>query len=122
MLLWSLRFVQGPKCIDATRIKDGLSVFIKRVGEDSGETEIQQYLSFGEKKDNPQNHCCPILEVFRDSEDKDYEYIVLPVLRDFDKPPFHAIVEMLDFVQQTLEVIWVLICIAEFSMNSCIRV
>lgn len=52
-----------------------------------------------------ENHCCPILDVFRDSEDEGYEYVVLPVLRDFNDPPFYAVVEVLELVRQTLEVL-----------------
>ena len=96
--------IQRPQCIDATRMKDGVFVFIKRVGEDADETEIQRYLTDDQKKGDPKNHCCPILDVFRDAEDEGYEYVVLPVLRDFDDPKFYAVIEVLDFVKQTLEV------------------
>jgi len=92
-----------PECIDATRIRDGVSVFIKRVIEDATEIDVQQYLSLGERKHDPENHSCPILEVFRDSEDEGYKYTILPILRDFNDPPFYAVVEVLDFMQQTLE-------------------
>ncbi len=82
VLLLNLRLsiLQRPECIDATRMRDGVSVFIKRVIEDATETDVQQCLSLGERKHGPQNHSCPILEVFRDSEDEGYEYIVLPIL------------------------------------------
>ncbi|KLO19350.1 hypothetical protein SCHPADRAFT_818269, partial [Schizopora paradoxa] len=96
------RFVR-PQCIDATRMRDGISVFVKRVVKDAAETEIQQYLSSDGRKHDPMNHSCPILDVFRDPDDEDYEYIVLPVLRSFNDPPFYAVVEVLDFMKQTLE-------------------
>lgn len=86
-------------------MRDGVSVFIKRVVEDAVETAIQRYLCDDQSGDISENHCCPILDVFRDSEDEGYEYVVLPVLRDFNDPPFYAVVEVLEFVRQTLEVL-----------------
>lgn len=85
-------------------MRDGVSVFIKRVIEGASETDIQRYLYDGQRSENSKNHSCPVLDVFRDVEDEGHEYLVLPVLRKLDDPPFYAIVEVLDFVQQTLEV------------------
>ncbi len=60
--------------------------------------------------------------MFSDPEDEGYEYLVLPVLRKFDDPPFYAVVEVLDFVRQTLEVICVLTDILEFLYELVYRV
>ena len=45
-----------------------------------------------------------MLDAFHDDEDDYYDYIVLPLLRKFDDPPFTSVLDVLDFVQQTLEV------------------
>ena len=55
---------------------------------------------------NVRNHCVPILDYFFvEREDDDVtHYIVMPVLRNLDDPPFYAVAEVFEFVRQTLEV------------------
>lgn len=45
----------------------------------------------------------PILDSFK-IEDDEALYITMPILREFDDPPFYFVGEVIDFVQQTLEV------------------
>ena len=85
-------------------MKDGAAVFIKRVVRNASETDVQQYLLSDGRQDDPSNHTCPVLDVFRDPEDEEYEFLVLPVLRIFDDPPFDAVDDVFEFVKQTLEV------------------
>lgn len=43
----------------------------------------------------------PIYDYIRGESE---EFLVMPLLRAFDDPPFYAVEEVLDFVRQTLEV------------------
>lgn len=56
---------------------------------------------------NPANHCVPILDVLEDPIDPTQSLLVMPYLRPFNDPDFGAIGEVVDFVEQTLEVITV---------------
>ena len=57
-----------------------------------------------ELKADPRNHSVPIIEVIDDPEDDTKSYMVMPLLRAADSPPFEAIKEIIDFVDQILEV------------------
>ncbi|OCB91923.1 hypothetical protein A7U60_g791 [Sanghuangporus baumii] len=92
-----------PKLIDATRIPDGKKVVIKSVQRDSTETSIGTFLSSPDLAKDPRNHCVPILDVIRDESAPNSEFLILPLLRPFNIPPFFSVDEMLDFVKQTLE-------------------
>ncbi len=87
-------------------MKDNAVVVIKRLpyGEDSPEFEIGQFFSGLDNPRDPRNHCVPILDAFKLEEDRDASYIVMPLLRDFDSPPFYALKEVVEFVYQTLQV------------------
>ncbi len=77
---------------------------IKRVLAGSQETNILQHFSSSTLRQDNRNHCVPLLDVFNDSEDEDYNYIVEPVLRGFDEPGFFTVGEVVEFVRQMLEV------------------
>ena len=62
------------------------------------------FLSSPERNKDPRNHCIRFFETFCDDEDEGFEYIVMPVMNDFDLPKFYAVGEVVDFVRQTLEV------------------
>ena len=55
-------------------------------------------------KDDPKNHCVPILDVIDDPADDSKSYLVMPLLRPADHPPFDRVKEIVDFVDQLLEV------------------
>lgn len=55
-------------------------------------------------RDDPRNHCVPILDSFIDEMEPDTEFIVMPMLRKFDSPCFGTVIEVFDFVRQLLEV------------------
>lgn len=61
-------------------------------------------LSSPERLQDPANHCTPILDSFEDQEDSNAAYIVMPLYRKFDDPPFYYVEEVVDFIRQTLEV------------------
>jgi serine/threonine protein kinase len=96
--------MQHVKTIDATRIMDGQPVFIKKLSSNTEELAIAGYLSTPTRMQDPQNHCVPILDHFADPTDSSIVFIVMPMLRNFDSPPFFVVNEVVDFVHQTLEV------------------
>ncbi|KAL5513740.1 hypothetical protein ACEPAH_4140 [Sanghuangporus vaninii] len=84
----------------AVRESDGSYVIIKKVKKGSREKAIALFLS---SVDDPRNHCVPITDSFADNLDERIEFLVMPVLRQFDNPPFRAVNEVIDFLKQTLE-------------------
>ena len=90
-----------PFLVDATRVSDGKLVYIKEVKTGDQESRIASILAAVE---DPENHSVPILDTFADPADKSTSYIVMPFLRSSDSPPFEAVGEVADFVDQVLEV------------------
>jgi hypothetical protein len=90
-----------PSLVDATRISDGKLMYIKQVRTDDLESRIALTLS---AIDNTANHSVPIFDTFEDPTDNSISYIVMPLLRLSDNPPFEVVEELLDFVDQVLEV------------------
>ncbi|KLO08628.1 hypothetical protein SCHPADRAFT_916894 [Schizopora paradoxa] len=90
-----------PKTIDATRLRDGKAVFLKRVAKGSPEVEILQYLSDPQLRSDPRNHTVPLLDFLIGEGENNF--LVMPVLRRFGDPPFVYVGEVVDFVRQTLE-------------------
>jgi hypothetical protein len=87
--------------VDATRISDGKLVYIKQVETNDQESRIALMLS---SYQDPTNHSVPILDIFADTKDDSISYIVMPLLRLVDEPPFYVIEEILNFANQILEV------------------
>lgn len=77
---------------------------IKRVGRGDEESHIAQMLSTKELRADPRNHCVAIIEVIDDPDDDSISYMVMPLLRNADSPPFQFVKEIIDFVDQVLEV------------------
>jgi hypothetical protein len=104
--------------LDAKKREDNAVVCIKRIEPKTDdhkfarmEVEIGRYLSTEYMLRDSTNHCVPILDYFRDPTDLAIEYIVMPILRPFNDPPFCVIGEAVDFVSQVLEVsIHVVLC------------
>lgn len=69
------------------------------------EATIAQMLSTKEMRKDPRNHCVPIIEVIKDPKDERVSYMVMPLLRWADMPPFQYMEEIVDFVDQILEVL-----------------
>ena len=99
---------QKGALLDATQEgKDGKkAVFIKRVDSRTHphEVRIASRLGSANTREDEGNHCVPMLAVFADDQDPWYRYIVMPVLRPFNRPNFTSLGEVVDFVNQTLEV------------------
>ena len=53
---------------------------------------------------DPRNHCVPVIEVIEDPNDGAVSYMVMPLLRRVQRPPFEFIKEIVDFVDQVFEV------------------
>lgn len=53
---------------------------------------------------NPTNHTVPVLDHFTDESDPKVTFLIHPLLREFNKPEFYVVSEMIDFIKQTLEV------------------
>ncbi|GBE79195.1 hypothetical protein SCP_0203920 [Sparassis crispa] len=78
-------------------------VYIKRVRTGDNESQIATRLSSAPLRDDPRNHCVPILHIFRDADDESIFYMVMPFLRLINRPPFETIENVVDFIDQVLE-------------------
>jgi len=87
--------------MDAIRVSDGLPVAIKATLGWTTEATIAFLFTDGGAVEEPRNHCVPILDTFID---EDIVYIVMPLLRPFNDPPFLAVAEVIDFIDQLVEV------------------
>lgn len=92
-----------PNLTDATRISDGRLVYVKRVGTNSEELQIATLFSEDRLRDALGNHCVPILDVFQDDLDPTISYLVMPLLRLSDDPPFQHVNDVMEFIDQMLE-------------------
>ena len=81
------------------------------------EIEISQMLSSNGRLEDPMNHCVPIYDFIQGSPNDTYDFLVMPLLREFDDPPFYAVEEVVDFVRQTLEVRLPLLRLCDLSMH-----
>jgi len=85
------------------RKSDGALVCVKHVPKDTQEVAIALYFSAPERRDHPTNHAIPVLDHFTAMLNGTEEYfIVMPLLRPFNDPPFFVVSEVIDFMQQTL--------------------
>ncbi|KAL1937550.1 hypothetical protein VTO73DRAFT_13045 [Trametes versicolor] len=89
--------------MDATRISDGLLVYVKRTPTDSQELQILSYLNSNEVRQDPRNRCVPLLDVLRDPSTPETSFMVMPFLRYIDIPPMERIEDVLDCFDQVLE-------------------
>lgn len=96
--------VVKQQIVDAVNISDGEQVMLKRVKTESAELRIALYFSLPELREDPRNHCVPVLDHFQDVEDESITFMVMPLLRNFDDPKFGTVNELLDFGDQIFEV------------------
>ena len=90
--------------MDAVRTSDNTLVYIKHVPTDSDELKIALLLSATAVRDDPHNHCVPVLDHFEDETDRSMTFMVMPFLLSIDAPPFETVGQVVDFVTQMLEV------------------
>ena len=98
--------VQVQIIMDATRMKDGTTVILKRILKSIHpfESGIGLFLSSPPLTADPRNHCCPIFEVLDDPEDADVQLIVMPMLREYYEPKLTTIGEVMEMFRQLFEV------------------
>jgi len=89
--------------LDAERISDGKAVLIKRAPAISQEVDIGHFFSHESIRSDPENHCVPIFDTFPDPRTPDRVFIVMPLLREWNKPPFRTVGEILDAFGQILQ-------------------
>lgn len=79
-------------------------MYLKQVRTDSEELKIAQMFSSPLIREDPRNHCVPVLDAFPDNEDETLTYIVMPYLHEMNQPDFYWVGDVVDFVDQVLEV------------------
>ncbi|KAJ8520793.1 hypothetical protein ONZ45_g2432 [Pleurotus djamor] len=94
-----------PTIVDAERISDGGLLLLKRVDQrvHPYEAEIGRFFSTGSLVMDPRNHCVPIYQALPASTDRDFLILVMPLLKDYDEPPFDTIGEAVEFFRQIFE-------------------
>jgi hypothetical protein len=92
--------------MDAVRVSDGSFVMLKKILKKShpDEADIGQYLSTDALRSDSHNHSVPILEVLSVPDDDTILLLVMPLVRQFDDPPFGTVGEVVDCVKQAFEV------------------
>ena len=90
--------------VDAIHEATGKTVYIKEVPTDSEELRIARLLTQKESNSDPRNHCVSLMKVFKDHENPEVSYMVMPFLRPADNPSFAYVKEIIEFTDQILEV------------------
>jgi hypothetical protein len=106
LLRWptSTVHLQKRNVLDATRVKDGSQVVLKRISVPSDELHIALYLSSANMRSDPRNHTISIIDVVTLPNDKEHVLIVMPYHHIFDSPPFHCCAEVVEAFRQFLQV------------------
>ncbi|KAI0315144.1 hypothetical protein OF83DRAFT_1164907 [Amylostereum chailletii] len=103
---WTLAedsMVSGAVVLDATRSSDGKFVTLKKIPASSPqEVEIAQYLSSAELSADIRNHSVPVLDTLQVPESST-QILVMPLLKEFRKPRFQTIGEVVAFLTQCFE-------------------
>ncbi|KAJ7648943.1 hypothetical protein DFH06DRAFT_555792 [Mycena polygramma] len=84
--------------LDAIRTSDGAPVVLKIVETDSADTNISGFLT---NEPGAAAFCVPIIELLE--LDDEWSFMVMPRMRQCDKPEFETVGEFIEFVQQVLE-------------------
>ncbi|KIY47206.1 hypothetical protein FISHEDRAFT_45771 [Fistulina hepatica ATCC 64428] len=98
-------FLLQSHVLDARRMSDNMPVMLKVLDGplQYGDLGLLKLLSSPEMKDDPRNHCVSLLDILFLSQN--IIIIVLPVLKDWDSPPFEKVGQVLDFVLQIAETV-----------------
>ncbi|KAJ1308133.1 hypothetical protein OPQ81_003853 [Rhizoctonia solani] len=95
------------RVLDATRTDNDSQVMIKIVvpkeGEGEDELAILQHFASPTLKDDPANHIVPCLDSFPIPDAELGQFVVMPLLGQYDDIPFKRISEVHDFLQQIFE-------------------
>ncbi|EJD48801.1 hypothetical protein AURDEDRAFT_101422, partial [Auricularia subglabra TFB-10046 SS5] len=95
-----------PRVIDAERVSDGKVVGIKWVPDADHtreEVNVMRFLSSDAFRDDPQNHCNPLLDVLPHPTDPNGILLVTPWLADFTYVPIVTVNEVVDMLVQLTE-------------------
>ncbi|KAG8870526.1 hypothetical protein FRB97_009681 [Tulasnella sp. 331] len=95
--------LKTPHLIDAIRISDGATIYLKHVPSSSPEIEIGRFLCSETLRNDPRNHSIPLLDVLEDPSEPDHVILVLPLLRRLDMPKLASVRECVALVEQSLE-------------------
>ncbi|KAI0340528.1 hypothetical protein BDW22DRAFT_1485965 [Trametopsis cervina] len=98
-------FPHRPRIMGATRLSDGLAICLKAIETSGSEIEQPQNLSKLHYRPNaihPANHCVPILDKFKDFEERNVAFLVMPVLQHVDQDSFSTVQDVIEFTNQVL--------------------
>lgn len=90
----------------AIRISDGAQVTLKILGSapvDINEIKLCRLFSSAPHNSNPANHCVPVYEVLEMPE-KGTNFLVMPFLSFWERPPFETVGEAVDCIGQMFQV------------------
>ncbi|CEL61125.1 hypothetical protein RSOLAG1IB_09776 [Rhizoctonia solani AG-1 IB] len=97
------------RTLDATRLSDHLQVIIKMIipsnedREGEEELDIVRHVSSSPYSADPRNHTVECLESFAIPGVDRGEFFVMPLLREYNDPPFRSLDEIRDFLVQIFE-------------------
>ncbi|EJD44858.1 hypothetical protein AURDEDRAFT_124948 [Auricularia subglabra TFB-10046 SS5] len=91
--------------VDATRIEDNASVWLKLTPENTTELDISAFFISGPRRFDPRNHCCPLLDFLRPPliEGKKQWLLIMPLLRGTLEPPPATVKELASAVLDLAE-------------------
>ncbi|KAF7797589.1 hypothetical protein EIP86_008789 [Pleurotus ostreatoroseus] len=91
--------------LDATRISDGKIVKLKKIDDTSQryELEINRLFSLEPHGSHPRNHCVPVWDFLDVPGERYVHIIVMPLLRNFNDPPFETVGEAVELFHQIFE-------------------
>ncbi|TFK39427.1 kinase-like domain-containing protein [Crucibulum laeve] len=91
--------------LDAIRISDGVQVMLKRIelAKSPKEVEIGRMFSSPPLVSDPRNHCAGTWDVLKIPDKNDEFIIVMPLLQEFENPPFETVGEVVDLCRQLFE-------------------
>ncbi|KAI0745180.1 kinase-like domain-containing protein [Earliella scabrosa] len=95
----------NPQIMDAKRMSDGKVVVLKRVQKSLNpqELEITSMFSVEPLASDPRNHCVPIYAALQSPHDEDSVLLVMPLLRQYNKPRFYTYGEAIECFRQLFE-------------------
>ncbi len=101
-----IRELKSRAVMDATRIRDGRPVLLKKVlpVDRPHELSIHQLFSSEELSNHPNNHCVPLLDVIElPANFGTQKLMVFPLLRPFNQPRIQTFGEFVAFFTQICE-------------------
>lgn len=83
---------------------DNSTVVLKKVRTWTDEIPIAAFLTSNEMRSDPRNCAPPLLDIVPIPADDEHCFIVMPLLRAFDSPPFSRRIEVIEALRQFLQV------------------